>query len=275
MSGVVEYNYNYTPKTTIVINYFTSVETMIKTINNLRILGDEIEIIVNNDDHGKNTEKIMKTLTHRNDRMVVARDLGERRGYDHGAQISSTSSEFLIFTQDDDLAPDNNQWYIDCLQEFKKDDKLGMIGLLKGGWNYAQSTKTTITNKYKKVYVSWLATGPLMIRKSLYQEINGWSEEYSQIGEADGGADADLTTKVVLAGYKSMLLRTPATRQWYRRFQRGDGLTNQNIKGSKKRKPTTTRILLNNKIYFNKFKNESVNLINIIREHNKQLGINV
>ena len=61
MNGKIEYNYNYNPKTSIIINYFTSVDTMIKTINNLRSLGNEVEIIVNNDNHGKDSEKIIKT----------------------------------------------------------------------------------------------------------------------------------------------------------------------------------------------------------------------
>ena len=105
MNGVIEYNYNYTPKTSIIINYFTSVDTMIKTINNLRSLGDEVEIIVNNDNKGKDCEKIINALTHRNDRMVIANDLGEKRGYHHGAQISN-SSEFLI-VDDDNHKGDN------------------------------------------------------------------------------------------------------------------------------------------------------------------------
>ena len=276
MNGVIEYDYNYTPKTTIVINYFTSLETMIRTIDNLRTLGDEVEIIVNNDNYGKDVEKIMQTLNRRNDRMAVSRDIGERRGYDNGARMS-ISSDFLIFTQDDDLAPNNNQWYEQCLSEFKNDSKLGMIGMLKGGWNYWQQGYTTITNKYYKSYVSWLATGPLMIRRDLYFEINGWSEEYSQVGEADGGADADLTTKVMLAGYKSMLLRSPEVRQWQRRFKRGDGKPNGN---DKKIRTTTTwgkncnaRILLNNKIYAKKYKGSQPEIYKEVKQYNEEIGI--
>ena len=274
MSGKIEYDYNYNPKTTIVINYFTSVDTMIKTIKRLRTLGDEVEIIVNNDKYGQDTEKIMKTLTHRNDRMVIANDLAERRGYHHGAQISN-ASDYIIFCQDDDLAPDNNKWYLDCLKEFDNDSKLGMIGLLKGGWNYAQPGNKTITDQFYKIYVSWLATGPLIIRKDLYFKIGAWSDEFSQIGEADGGADADLATKVLLHGYKSMLLRTPAVREWYRRFERGDGLTNQTIKGSEQRKSTKNRILLNNEIYFKKYKNNWNEIYQTVKIHNKEININI
>lgn len=159
MSGVVEYNYNYHPKTTLIINYFTSCKTMLKTINRLRSLGDEVEIIVNNDHSGLNTQEIMKTLKHRNDRMIVSNDLMERRGYHHGAQISN-ASDYLIFTQDDDLAPDNNKWYLEALKEFEQDPNLGIIGFLKGGINYGSQDQVIIRDEYQKIYLSWLATGP-------------------------------------------------------------------------------------------------------------------
>lgn len=275
MSGIVEYNYNYTPKTTLIINYFTSCKTMIKTINRLRSLGDEVEIVVNNDHSGLNTEKIIKALTHRNDRMIIANDLMERRGYHHGAQISN-ASDYLIFTQDDDLAPDNNKWYLEALEEFEKDPKLGIIGFLKGGINYGSPEQVIIRDEYPKIYLSWLATGPLMIRKKLYFQVGAWSDEYSQIGEADGGADADLATKVLLAGYKVMLLRTPSVKEWIRRHDRCDGLTTQIIKTN----PTPTRIMgekrieINNQIYHQKFKEKQKEINQIVSQNNQELGIN-
>lgn len=276
MSGKIEYDYNYNPKTTVVINYFTSVDTMIKTIERLRTLGDEVEIVVNNDKFGQNTEKIMKTLTHRNDRMIIANDLAERRGYHHGAQISN-ASDYIIFCQDDDLAPDNNHWYLDCLKEFENDPKLGIIGLLKGGWNYGRPEKVKITDKYEKIYVSWLATGPLIIRKDIYFKIGAWSDEFSQIGEADGGADADLATKVLLHGYKSMLLRTPAVKEWYRRFERGDGLTNENISKNptNAREITNKRIALNNKIYLEKYQHNWKEIYQTVKKQNAEIGIKI
>lgn len=272
MSKKIEYNYNYNPKTSFIINYFTSLNTMLKTIDNVRCLTDEVEIIVINDNYGENTPEIMSHLQHRNDRMIVSRDLAERRGYHHGAQISN-ASDFIIFTQDDDLAPIDNKWYLDCINEFDKDPKLGIIGLLKGGLNYGQNNIKTLKDNYEKVYVSWLATGPLIIRKDLYFKVGAWSEEYSQIGEADGGADADITTKVLLNGYKSMLLRTPSIKKWYRRYNRDDGLTNENIKHSDKRKPTTERISLNNKIYYEKFKDQLISINKMVEKYNNDIGI--
>jgi hypothetical protein len=278
LSGKIEYEYNYKPKTTFIINYFTSIDTLIQTIKNIRCLGDEVEIIVINDRYGENTDIIMKFLNHRNDRMIISRDLGERRGYNHGALISN-SSDYIIFCQDDDLAPLNNKWYLDCVNEFDNDKNLGMIGLLKGGINYSQKDNKTFNNEYKKIYVSWLATGPLMIRKDVYNKVNGWSDEYSYIGEADGGADADLSTKVLLNNNKVMLLKTDSIKEWKRRYNRNDGITNENIKQIKKEnewgKICDERILLNNKIYYDKFKNKWIDIYNIVKEHNKILSINI
>ncbi len=278
LSGKIEYEYNYKPKTTFIINYFTSIDTLIQTIKNIRCLGDEVEIIVINDRYGENTDIIMKFLNHRNDRMIISRDLGERRGYNHGALISN-SSDYIIFCQDDDLAPSNNKWYLDCVNEFDNDKNLGMIGLLKGGINYSQKDNKTFNNEYKKIYVSWLATGPLMIRKDVYNKVNGWSDEYSYIGEADGGADADLSTKVLLNNNKVMLLKTDSIKEWKRRYNRNDGITNENIKQIKKEnewgKICDERILLNNKIYYDKFKNKWIDIYNIVKEHNKILSINI
>lgn len=271
-SGIIEYNYNYNPKTTMVINYFTSVDTMINTINNIRSIGDELEIIVNNDKNGQGGEKIMKTLSHRNDRMISCNDLAEKEGYHHGARLSN-ASDFLIFCQDDDLAPPTNEWYLDCIKEFDNDPKLGMIGLLKGGFNYSQPGNITLNNEYNKIYVSWLATGPLMIRKDLYFKIGGWSKEYGQIGECDGGSDADLATKVVLMGYKSMLLKTPAIKQWKRRFNRGDGKSEQEIKHGNKQR--ISRILLNNRLYFEKYQHNWDEIYNTVKKHNSEIGINI
>ena len=266
-SNKIEYNYNYKPNTSIIINYFTSLNTLLNTINNLRKLGDDIEIIVNND-KALNSDKIMNTLNKRNDRLVVCNDLGERRGYHHGASISN-ASEYLIFTQDDDLAPLNNNWYLDCLKEFKNDDKLGMIGLLKGGINYGSKNIKRYDN-YEKVYCSWLATGPLMIKKNLYFKVKGFSEEYSQIGEFDGGADADLATKVWLSGYKSLLLRTNNVKEWKRRYNRGNNKTPIEIKNIVNRKK---RLALNNDIYYNKYKNINNNINEIINKNNNFIGI--
>ncbi len=271
-SGVIEYDYNYDPKTTIIINYYTSVDTMIKTINNIRSIGNELEIIVNNDKNGNNSEKIMKALSHRNDRMVCCNDLAEKEGYHHGARLSN-SSDFLIFTQDDDLAPPTNEWYLDCIKEFDNDPKLGMIGLLKGGFNYAQTDNVTLKDKFDKVYVSWLATGPLMIRKDLYFKIGGWSKEYGQIGESDGGSDADMATKVILNGFKSMLLRVPSVKEWKRRFKRGDGKSDKEIKfGNQQR---VNRITLNNKIYYEKYKDEWNKIYNIVEKQNAEIGLDI
>ena len=72
-----------------------------------------------------------------------------------------------------------------------------------------------------------------------------------------------------------MLLRTNNVKKWYRRFERGDGLTNQTIKNSEIRQPTTQRILLNNKIYYDKYKDRWDEIFNLVKKQNKEICINI
>ena len=111
MSGIINYEFNYNPKISVIINYFTSLGTLKKTIDNLRFLGDQAEIIVIND-RSQDFDEINSKLSHSNDRMIVTKDLGELRGYTYGAKLSN-ASDFLIFTQDDDLCPPNKNWLDD------------------------------------------------------------------------------------------------------------------------------------------------------------------
>lgn len=251
LSNVVEYNYSYNPTTSIIIHCFTSPQTALKTIENLRHIKDEIEIILVCD-NPKYKIDFNSELNLRNDRIIISNDIGECRGYSAGARISN-ATDYLIFTQDDDLAPLNSDWYYDVKQEFNLNKNLGIVGLNKGGINYGQRGETTQKFKLKpgnKIHCSWLATGPLIVRKNYYENVGGWSMDYSEIGEADGGADADLATKFVLKDYDAIYLKTHNTAEWKRRHDRGDGFTKKDII---KIKPRQKRIELNDEIYLKKY----------------------
>jgi hypothetical protein len=231
LSGNLVYHYNERPKSTIIINHYTSLETLLKTIKNLRVLGDEVEIIVINDSK-KKSDKISRSLSHSNDKLIVTQDLGEIRGYKNGANLSS-SSDFLIFSQDDDLAPNNANWYNDCLKLFEEDPKLALIGLCGGGCFLTQEHEINfqrhkLFGKHDKFYCSWLKIGPLIIKKNIYYEIGEW-DTYSSIGESAHFTDPDLTIRIWKNGYKAILFLNKNTLQWQRRFQRGDQLTKENI----------------------------------------------
>ena len=277
LSGNINYDFNYNPKITVIINYFTSLQTLKKTLENLRYLGDEIEIIVIND-RSQDFDEINSKLYHSNDRMLVTKDLGELRGYSYGARLSN-ASEFLIFTQDDDLCPNNRNWLNDCLTEFEKDDDLGMIGLCGGGINHAQINeidfsyeKMNKNQKYvlkEKFYCSWLKTGPLMIRKKLFEKMGGWSE-YGYIGECAHFTDPDLSIRCWLNNSKSMLLLTKSTLEWKRRFDRGDGFTKKDLKDHTNR---NLGFEYRKEKFLKKFKNYFDEIEKKVKKENNKIGV--
>jgi hypothetical protein len=256
LSGNLVYHYNERPRSSIIINHYTSLKTLLKTIKNLRILGDEVEIIVINDSK-KNSDKISRSLRHSNDKLIVTQDLGEIRGYKNGANLSS-SLDFLIFSQDDDLAHNNTNWYNDCLKLFEEDPKLALIGLCGGGCFLTQENEINFQRheffgKYDKFYCSWLKIGPLIIKKNIYFEIEEW-DPYSNIGESAHYTDADLTIRIWKNGYKAILFLNKNTLQWYRRYKRGDQLTKENLVKRNLNDPVyflnKDKYIEKNKIYF-------------------------
>ena len=206
INGIYTYNYNENPKTSVIINHFVSFRTLTKTIENLRVLGNNIEIIVINDT-GKNSDKIFNNLNQANDKLIVTSNLSESKGYISGASISQ-STDYLIFTQDDDLAPEDGEWYNDVIKIFKKYKDLSMVSLNGGGllsiknnnlnkvgYDLIDFSKIKPKFKTKFFFCTWVKTGPIIIKKKVFEKIGGW-QMFAKIGEADHFADMDLAIRV-------------------------------------------------------------------------------
>lgn len=234
-SGYFNYDYNYKPKTTFIFSHFVAEKTLLNSLKNLQSLRSEIEIIIIND-KGHLSTNLNKSLKNSNDLIINSKDLGEVTAYKNGANLSR-SSDYLIFCQDDDLIPSDCGWYRDCLTEFKKDRKLGLIGLNGGGFydkkfqaiNLARIKKSPI-----KSYCSWLKFGPFVIRRDIYFSIGGF-KSFGLIGETANGVDQYLAIKVNKFGYKAMLLINDNTAKIIRRFNRDDGLKVNDLRKIKNR----------------------------------------
>jgi hypothetical protein len=234
LSGIVNYDFNYKPKTSIIFCHFTSEKTLLNSLKNLKPLREQIEIIIMND-KGKLSSRLNKCLVNSNDLIINTKDLGEGIAYINGANISR-SSDYLIFCQDDDLIPYDNKWYEDCLNEFQNDKMLGLIGLNGGGFYEGdkQIDFSKINKSYMKRYCSWLKFGPFIIKRKLYFDIGGF-ELFGNVGESANAVDRHLTLKVIKHGYKAMLLVNDNTEKWKRRENRDDGLDKHDLKLLKNR----------------------------------------
>ena len=170
---------------------------MTSSENSCRIKINNFEIIIINDS-GINSDIIFKKLNSPNHKIVSTYNLGESAGYMTG-QLLSKSTKYIVFTQDDDLAPSDIKWYIDAKKYFLKYPELAMIGLNGGGLinfkknQYYDFSRNRINDK-NFYFCSWLKTGPLIINKSRLQEIGGW-KMFSKIGESDHFADIDLSLR--------------------------------------------------------------------------------
>lgn len=234
-NGEFVYGYKKKPSVSFIINHFVASKTLVETIKNLKRTKITNEIIVINDT-GKNNNKISNNLNLSNDTVINTYNLGESNGYILGSKISR-AKEFLVFIQDDDLAPENDNWLKDCLNLFNKEKKVGLIGLNGGGIRgYSKNSIVDFSrgNFFGKFYCSWLKCGPLVIKKDVYEKIGGW-EMLANVGESDHFSDQNLTFKVWKNGFKSCLLLTKNTKMWKRRFNRDDGLNKEKLIKNKNR----------------------------------------
>lgn len=223
LSGFFNYDYNYKPKTSFIFANFMAEKTLLRSIKNLNSIREDIEIIVMHD-RVKLSPELNNSLKNSNDLIVCSKDLGETQSYINGAKLSR-ASDFLIFCQSDDLIPANSAWYNDCLREFKKDRKLGLISLNGGGYfnkKLDEIDYSRIKKKPIKELCIWLKFGPFVVRKDLYFKIGGF-KHMSLIGETGGYTDHYFSLEILKAGFKSMLLINKNTDEWIRRNNRDDG----------------------------------------------------
>ena len=250
LSGKIEYNYHYKPKVCFIMQYFKKPELIKRIIKNIRKISDNLEIIISNDS-SSDIDIFKECLDHRNDIMICSKDLGEYIGYNNCVKL--TNAEFIIIAQDDDVPPDTNIWWHQIMDKFKKDQKLGLINLFKGGFNYASGSQDKLicdgTKGFK--YTNWNAIGPFIMRRKAFLKCGMFDSKYFRVGECGGGADAALSTRMWLNGYRSAILDTSETIKYGRRV--GGRTTERNGKDSIIRKNTDIRIILNNSIYKKEF----------------------
>jgi len=265
------YGYEANPKISFIFNHFVALKTLLMSIENLKKMKITNEIIVIND-KGINTDKIFSSLKKNNDTVITTYNLMEVNGYILGSKISR-ATDYLVFIQDDDLAPNNNLWLRDVLKYFKRDKSLGLIGINGGGIkSYEKKTFDFSRENFKKdfFYCSWVKSGPLIFKKKVFDKIGGW-EKLANIGESDHFSDKLMSHKVWLNGYKTGLLINKSTLQWKRRFNRDDNLTKKDLMKLKNRHITWN---LNRKKFLKKFKKSLYMVEKKAIDANLKIGIN-
>jgi GT2 family glycosyltransferase len=268
LSGEIEYDYNYNPKVCFIMQYFKKPKLVKQIINNIRKIDNNLEIIIHNDSR-ENMDIFLKMLDKRNDRIILSNDLGEYYGYNTGAVL--TNAEFLIIAQDDDIPPDTTKWWEEVMDKFNKDPKLGLINFFKGGNIYGKGVlpdRITANGKNGFKYTIWNAIGPFIVRRDAFMKCGMFDKKYFQIGECGGGADAALSTRMWLNGYKAAILDTKETIKYGRRI--GGRTTERDGRDSIIRKNSKIRIELNDKIYLKEFESKIPDIVQNIKKLNNK-----
>jgi hypothetical protein len=248
-----------TPKVSFILAYYKNPTNIFNIIERIRLCGDDIEIIICND--GKTeVNEINQFLNKPNEYQVCSNNLNELRMYNNGIQLAN--SDIVIISQDDDIPPDNSNWFIESLTEFIREPTMGVLSLYKGSMSPWYLSDPNVLNDFVSphrepnlkeglTYVSWTAFGPWFIRKQAFQQCGQFPLKYSNVGEGGcGGVDAALCAEMWIHDYKVALLNTDSCRQW----QRHVGVRNS-FRNSEVLYERTNRIIVNEGIYFKDYGN--------------------
>lgn len=252
------------PDISFIVQYFRHPHTIETIIDRVRLLGEGTEIIIHNDSKTELSE-ISGKLSRSNEYMICSNDLNELRGYNLG--IKAAHAPYVIISQDDDIPPADVMWYLDVMQEFEKDEKLGVVSLYDGSFEpWGKNCRRVECQRdlgFK--YVVWTKFGPWIIRKDAFDDCGGFDLAYSEVGDVSGGADPGLCAQMWLNGWKVAILGNSNTVQWERHVGGRSSLRNLDAVNERRK-----RILKNLNVYTEKYEKHFQFLIETVEKENRK-----
>lgn len=183
------------------------------------------EIIVCDDGSIDGAERAWQAaLTRPNDFLVRSNDIHDSRIYNRAVDFAR--GEIVAILQDDDIPPASAAWAAQALDLFDRYPRLGVLGGHQGWvldlsapadkvqaravygyrearkWHYAQPipSKDPATG-VPFMFVQGVSIGPLLCRRTVYEELGGFNLDYSSAGEVGMLVDHELSLRAWLAGY--------------------------------------------------------------------------
>lgn len=263
-------------KHSFIIQYFNHRDNILGIVNNLISIPDS-EIIFHNDsnsDHDIFNQLIKKYL---NLKVICSNNIHEIRGYNKC--IKMAKGKYIWICQDDDIMNCNPVLKkLDIL--FELYDDLSIISLYNGGvenWGKLENKYIKFKNNeldnthnindeylsYK--FVCWANIGPLVIKKSLFNEIGLFDENYSNVGELGIGFDSEFTFRANLNNKKVAILKFDS-------IIRGVG-EHSTKRTDKKRKERKNRCKKNRELYNNQYGKITEDMKKKINDLNNKLGL--
>lgn len=187
-------------KISVIIPAYNSAKTIVKTIEAIKEqigLSEQPEIIVVDDGSKDETLEILNKF--KNITVIAQNNSGPATARNAGAKMAK--GDILVFT-DSDTVPHNN-WLKELTSPFENREikaSTGTYSIANPKSRLAQLIQSEIEFKHSKYgeFVLFGGSYNLAIRKSLFNEIGGFNEEY----KSASGEDNDICYKTLNKGYK-------------------------------------------------------------------------
>ena len=191
----------------LIVNYNTGnyAEACIKSLLNQSYIKLEI-IVVDN----ASTDDSIKVLSASFGKKITLIESNENLGFGRANNLAAGKAvgEFLLLLNPDTVITDPHalKTMVDTL---RNSPKVGMLGpaieeprknkQVLPRYRYPSSSHLKYTNKFKQLpgSISWLLGACLLIKRSVFNQINGFDPDYFLYGE-----DADIGLRIRLAGYE-------------------------------------------------------------------------
>lgn len=191
----------------LIVNYNTGnyAEACIKSLLNQSYIKLEI-IVVDN----ASTDDSIKVLSASFGKKITLIESNENLGFGRANNLAAGKAvgEFLLLLNPDTVITDPHalKTMVDTL---RNSPKVGMLGpaieeprknkQVLPRYRYPSSSHLKYTNKFKQLpgSIAWLLGACLLIKRSVFNQINGFDPDYFLYGE-----DADIGLRIRLAGYE-------------------------------------------------------------------------
>lgn len=217
------------PTVSLIVHSFNQVRNIKRLKSGLRLTcADELIVCEDGSIDGSHEEWI-RNLDRPNDFLIRSNDIHEIRAYDRA--IGYARGEFICLMQDDDRPPKDGSWLAKALAVFAHYPKLAVLGGWCGfnsyfseeynaPWLPSPQGRIPCLDPHTGLlllFVENVNIGPYVLRKSIYNALQGFDLRFSAPGEPGITFESEFCYRAWREGYQVALTDIPV------KMERGNG----------------------------------------------------
>ena len=235
------------PVATVILQYFRRARNVARIGAAMRRI--PVEVMVN-DDSLSEVGPWLRSLPRAHGWLHLAQDIHEIRAYNR--LVPAASTELVVLGQDDDVPSSRDRpvgrWLAKALVLFRRHPAMGMLGAYRGRFDDGKRMKGNNCNDGSKfgaepgadplgetkripsgrggfMFIYKVNMGPLIIRRSIFQQLGMFNVNFSCAGHAGMGFDFEYSVRLWKEGFKVGLYDA----RWAHRI--GDSMSTGTHKG--------------------------------------------